>query len=343
VRALRRASPGVRLVLACLAAAACAGGASGPPHGPHHPPPEPPALDIPVADPGVAFRPPPSDTWSPGTPGEPGVWRAEGPAGSFTLLGSVHLGDARTAELGERVEAAWARADEVVLEIDLAELDREKILALTTRYGALEPPATLESRVSPRTWSLLVEALERTGQSPEQVQRLQPWLAALALTGGSLVAAGLAPEQGVDHRLHARARGADAEGASARPVVGLETLESQIRALASLPLPVQERLLLDALAPDETVSPQGLVDAWRRGDVNAFEALLEPGSEEEAILYERLVYRRNREMAARLDAMARDGKERFVVVGLLHLVGDRGIPALLAGRGYAVSRLDRDD
>ena len=39
---------------------------------------------------------------------------------------------------------------------------------------------------------------------------------------------------------------------------------------------------------------------------------------------------RNRAMAARLDAMAQDGKERFVVVGLLHLVGDRGIKVIAA-------------
>lgn len=342
MRASRRALPGLRLVLGCLVAAACAG-PSGPPHGPHHPPPEPPALDIPVADPGVAFRPPPSDTWSPGAPGAPAVWRAEGSSGSFTLLGSIHLGDARTARLGEHVEAAWSRADEVVLEIDLAEVGREEILALIARYGALEPPATLESRVSPRTWELLVDALERADQPVEPIQGLQPWLAALAVTGGSLMAAGLEPEQGVDQRLHARARGAGVGDADARPVVGLETLESQVQALASLPLPAQERLLLDALDPEKTVAPHGLVEAWRRGEVDAFEALLDPQSEAEALLYERLVYQRNREMTKRLDAMARDGKERFVVVGLLHLVGDRGIPALLAGRGYTVSRLDRGD
>lgn len=327
-----RASPRP-VALACLLAVACASDA---------PPPQPldlPALHIPIPDPGVEFRPPPSETWSPGTPGEPGVWRAEGPEGSFTLLGSIHLGDARTADLGQRVEEAWQRSDELVLEIDLGAATPAETLALAARYGTLEPPTTLESIVSPQTWALLRDALERAGQPEEPVQSLAPWLAALALTGGAFLADGLDPAQGVDERLRARARGTDGAEGGGKPVVGLETLESQIRALASLPLAAQERMLRDALDPAHAMSPSSLVEAWRRGDVDAFASLLEPQSPEEEILYERLVYRRNREMAARLDTMARDGKERFVVVGLLHLVGDRGIPALLAGRGYTVSRL----
>jgi uncharacterized protein YbaP (TraB family) len=56
-------------------------------------------------------------------------------------------------------------------------------------------------------------------------------------------------------------------------------------------------------------------------------------------LYEHLVYRRNEQMAERLFQIGIDGKLRFVEVGILHLIGSRGIPALLGQRGYRISRV----
>ena len=44
-------------------------------------------------------------------------------------------------------------------------------------------------------------------------------------------------------------------------------------------------------------------------------------------------------MANRLAELGGDGKTRFVVLGAGHLVGDRGLPALLSRRGYRVSRV----
>jgi uncharacterized protein YbaP (TraB family) len=36
--------------------------------------------------------------------------------------------------------------------------------------------------------------------------------------------------------------------------------------------------------------------------------------------------------------MLRDGDDVLIVVGAMHLVGDRGLPALLEQRGYKVER-----
>lgn len=300
-----------------------------------------PDLVIELPEPDIEFRPPKSETWHPATPGQPGLWRATGDDGSFTLLGSIHVGDERTADLGAAVDLAWGRSDEVVLEIDLSKVDAARTRELFEEYGMLEPPATLQSVISPETWVLLEASLEEAGQAPETVQQLKPWLAALALAGGAFTANRLDAELGVDRRLHDRARGhGPDEGDVLKPVVGLETVESQVRTFAAMPLSVQESMLHDTLAPTSAIGPSSLVEAWRRGDVDAFAELLEPDDPQLQILFEHLVFRRNRQMVARLDDMAADGKERFVVVGLLHLVGPRGIPALLSGRGYRVQRLE---
>jgi uncharacterized protein YbaP (TraB family) len=46
-------------------------------------------------------------------------------------------------------------------------------------------------------------------------------------------------------------------------------------------------------------------------------------------------------MTARLVELARDGKTRFVVLGAGHMLGDEGIPELLARRGWEVRRIAR--
>jgi hypothetical protein len=55
--------------------------------------------------------------------------------------------------------------------------------------------------------------------------------------------------------------------------------------------------------------------------------------------YASFFWRRNAAMAARLVELARDGKTRFVVLGAGHMLGEQGIPALLAQRGFVVERV----
>jgi uncharacterized protein YbaP (TraB family) len=57
---------------------------------------------------------------------------------------------------------------------------------------------------------------------------------------------------------------------------------------------------------------------------------------EDKALYERLIVARNRRFAARIEQMAREGRNVFVAVGVGHLVGAQGVPALLRRDGLKV-------
>ncbi len=268
----------------------------------------------------------------------PLLWRAQAQdGGTLFLLGSVHLGTPETFSLGGSVAEAWDRADELVVEIDVSQLSAEEVSEATLRYGTLPAGESLQERLAPETWTRLSGELERLGVPPERFARFKPWLAATTLVVLQLQGAGLQAQYGVDRQMIGRA-------AALKPIVALESFSSQLAMLDSLPGPLQELMLVDALERDDDADAEAsrLVEAWRRGDEEAILAALfgalETHPEFEA-LYEKIYFERNQAMSERLARLARDGKTRLAVLGVGHMVGPRGIPALLADGGFRVERL----
>jgi hypothetical protein len=48
---------------------------------------------------------------------------------------------------------------------------------------------------------------------------------------------------------------------------------------------------------------------------------------------------RNPNMAKQIETLLKNDKTSFVAVGALHLLGNKGVPALLQQRGYPVQKL----
>jgi uncharacterized protein YbaP (TraB family) len=76
-----------------------------------------------------------------------------------------------------------------------------------------------------------------------------------------------------------------------------------------------------------------LYAAWRSGDVRRLDEFLLEGYRETPKLYDDLVDRRNRNWVPQLKALLERGEDTLVVVGALHLVGERGLIALLEREG----------
>jgi uncharacterized protein YbaP (TraB family) len=259
-----------------------------------------------------------------------GLWLAKWPIGSFYLFGSNELApDGGYSSFGPAVEAAYAESQEVVHEIDLGAGDPAKTIALLRRYGMLKSPATLRSRVPSDTWALLEEKFAKSGRSAAGVRSMKPWLVSFALANGATFARGDDPLPAIADRVQERAQ--RVRGNAEKPIVGLQTLESHFQMLAALPPGVQNSLLRSVLGGEWD-------DKFLRSSPAMID-LLASHSKERALLYEHLVYRRNEQIAERLLQIGIDGKLRFVVVGILHLAGERGIPSLLAQRGFKVSRV----
>jgi hypothetical protein len=56
-------------------------------------------------------------------------------------------------------------------------------------------------------------------------------------------------------------------------------------------------------------------------------------------MFEKLIYKRNRDMVTKIEGFLQTKETYFVIVGAGHLVGERGIIELLKKKGYPVEQL----
>jgi uncharacterized protein YbaP (TraB family) len=286
-------------------------------------------------------QPAPATAAVPEARATPLLWRASGPEpgdGSFFLLGSIHVGRPEGFEVGAGIAEAFATCDELVVEVDLSALSPEEIAEQTARRVLLPEGQTLHEVLSNETYALLEAHLSARGIPVAAVDHLKPWAVSTFLAMLEFEAAGLQGDYGVDRQFLARAAGR-------RPIRQLETLESQLALLDGLSPGIQEMMLADSLLrmEDAEAESSALVEAWERGDEAALTRLLLGPLEEHpelADFYEAVFFARNESMAEQLAALRGDGKRRFVVLGAGHMLGPRGIPELLAARGFRVERVE---
>ena len=265
-------------------------------------------------------------------------WEATAPdGGKLFLLGSVHIGDGRELALDPRIETDWQAADEIVVELDVTSLSPVDAVDAINHYGLLPAPQTLKQTVRADTYAQVAAYMKRRDSSMDRIDQMRPWMVALQVQDLEYNAVGLQPENGVDAVLLRRAKGH-------KPIRSLETLDEQMSAFASLPDAVQETWLLGTIHESQALLDvtRDLLRSWEAGDETKLTSLLFPAQDstaEQAAFFERIYWSRNQTMTDRLAGLAADGKSRFVVIGTGHLLGARGVPELLAQRGFRVSRV----
>lgn len=263
-------------------------------------------------------------------------WRVSGANGTAYLFGSMHFGTDAIYPLDDAVEDAFARADRLAVEVNLATVDMNAIMVWIAEHGALTDGARLSEKVSADTWRLLERRAEDLGVPAEAFAFQRPWLAAFSMTALALSREGFREELGVDRHFLARAEGKKA-------ITALESFEEQVGLLASLPPEVEEyflKMTLKDLGEGQSAFSR-LIQAWKRGDAEAIRMQTEEmrtGPHGEA-LFNRLIQQRNENMAGKIQRiLEEEGGTTFVVVGAAHLVGRRGVASLLASRGYRVEK-----
>jgi uncharacterized protein YbaP (TraB family) len=262
------------------------------------------------------------------------LWSLQGKTNKIYLLGSVHLLK-ESEKLPAAVDAAYADAEKLVMEIDMDDLDPAQMQQDVMDLAALPEGQTLQQQLGPQIYERFATQSRALGIEPTMLNNFRPWFAAITLVQLQLMKMGFDPESGVEKRLTARA------AVDHKPIQGLETAREQLEIMARLPEKQQREFLLYSVEDAERMASEvdKLVAAWRRGDPTEMAKLLQEGFDEYPDLYRPLTVDRNRKWIPQIEQLLEGRDDYLVVVGALHLVGTDSVIDLLERKGHKVKQL----
>jgi len=264
------------------------------------------------------------------------LWRVQSKRNTVYVLGSIHLLKKDVYPLSRTIEGAFEKSDVLAVEANVNDISRLDIGKLME--SAFYPVSdSLEKHVSGKTFSLIKEETARAGLPMELVYNQRPWFLGLTLESIELMKAGYDPNYGIDKYFLSKAEGR-------KKISELESLDYQINLLAGLNDEEQELFLLYTLRELKILVQEvdKLVDAWKSGAVEKMEWTITKSLAEDRrfyTIYDKLIYKRNRNMAQKIEGYLKTNGTYFVVIGAAHLLGDKGIIQLLKDRGYSVEQL----
>jgi uncharacterized protein YbaP (TraB family) len=256
------------------------------------------------------------------------------------LFGTLHVGVPAIYPLESRVAYALAGASTLALEIDPDQPQRERLRALRA-HGMLDAGSPGYDALDPERQALLDRLIAQGGLDAASVKRFKPVLLATLLTLAEYTKQGYRSELSSEAWL---ARTARANGAR---VLELESLDRQLAALDGLAEADRWRFLDETMAAiasgAQRADARAVVQAWSGADREALDRIAArcelDASVSGAFVTRVLLKERNVGLADGLLQLLRQERQTFGAVGVLHLLGNNSVPALLRERGASVERI----
>jgi hypothetical protein len=264
-------------------------------------------------------------------PPSPALWKVSGAHGEHGyLFGTIHALPNGIRWHTKKVDAAFAASTTLAVEakgIDSA----EQMTAIFERLATTKGMPPLGSRVPPDERELVENALAGQRLTDRDFASVETWAAALTLANAYQLGKSA---NGVDRALLRSAKG--------KRVVEFEGVEPQLHIFDALPEAAQADLLVavakDAAAGREKQRKQ--LDEWLTGDVAALADEAGDPLLSDPELRQALLVARTANWAGQTDRLLKQGGTLFVAVGAAHVIGPDGLAALLARRGYTVTRIE---
>jgi uncharacterized protein YbaP (TraB family) len=263
------------------------------------------------------------------------LWQVGGESNTIYLLGSIHMLRAQDHPLPPAIYAAYDDAEKLIMELDMDDLNPVDSQALSNELGLIQDGRTLSDLMGEALYAE-AEQLAVTAQIPlALLANAEPWFAAMNVEIMLLMRMGFNPSLGVESALLERAQ------ADGKEILGFETIRQQLEFLDGLSQEAQREMLIQALADgaDMREMMDGMIEAWRTGDVAYLEKNLLADMQDYPELNQTIVVDRNVNWTNEIEDMLDDDIDYLIVVGTLHLVGEDGVPQLLEARGHEVTQL----
>jgi uncharacterized protein len=262
------------------------------------------------------------------------LWKVHAGSKVLYLAGSVHALGADAYPLSAAYEDAFTAAGTLVEEINLAEAEQLAAAPMLLAKGLYTDGRTFDGAVAKDTATLVATRFKDMGIPPEMIRTMKPWMVMLMITAFEAQKAGLDTALGLDKYFFDKAR------AAGKPVMALETAESQIDRFDKMPEPLQEQMLRSTLTELEVQrnSIAAMIGAWRRGDAATLEKMALSSFDGYRGAYTSLIVERNNNWVPQIEACLAKPTPCLVVVGAAHLVGPDGLLTLLTKKGYRIEQ-----
>ena len=266
------------------------------------------------------------------------------------LFGTMHVTDPRVLNLPANAQAAFDQAKSLVIETTDV-LDPAKASAAILKRPDLmmfTDGNNLEKLIPVEDLPMVNEELTKRGMPLSAVKTFKPWmLAAMLATPACEASRKAGGIEILDISLATRAKAAN------KPVEGLETMEEQISAMASLPLKDHINGLIETLRLADTNDDvfETMLALYAEGNtariMPALGAALEAKTGKnqladlaaQAAFEEKMITNRNTIMVSRLPEHLANGGA-FIAIGALHLPGELGVIQQLRQAGYEMEAVN---
>jgi len=270
------------------------------------------------------------------------LWEIASENNRCYLLGSLHVAAKYLYPLAKEIEDAFAKSKVLVIEANPESLDQKQIGAFLAAKGMYAGKKGLTEHLSKETADQLRAYCQRSKLPLEQLNRFKPWVVFTLISAKEIQSAGFDLEKGLDKYFVKKAKEAG------KPIVELETLQSQLELFAGFAPDLQEMLLLNTLREVKDVKAQvnNLIAAWKEGDLAKMNKVFitDPLKEEPKLkdLYVKMFDERNSKMVARMEKYLKGKEPALILVGAGHIPGDLGILKLLQNKGFTSKQLKRE-
>ena len=272
-------------------------------------------------------------------------WKVSDENSSVWVLGSIHLADSTLYPLASVIDSAFAHSDELAVELNMNDEEVVKEVGEQSAAQGLLTEGTLRDLLPQDMWNTVDSLCTAWNVPIVMIEKTRPWLAAMTLSSYAFMQAGLNPEYGIDYVLLDRA------AMDGKAIVGLETAEEQISALADTTESDSAgvyylKTTLHEIAEFESLV-SNLMHAWKTGDDEMLRRLLDDGEEEVPLqeskfkdeFEQRIYVNRNAKMADSIATFLREDRKVFVVVGVAHLALEKdNVIETLRKRGFKIER-----
>jgi len=274
----------------------------------------------------------------------PLFWKVKSKDGNnvLWLFGSIHIADESLYPLPDVILMAYASCDALAVECNI--VDDSIGASELMKKAAYSDGTTIQDHISQEVYldakKILTDAYGSVVVS--QLDQYKPYLWYSFIDEIYRSKSRLKSEYGIDMYFIQKCR------TDKKELIEIESVEFQTNMLFGFPDDVQELMLAEIVRAGQEIYIKGieeLYEAWMTGDIEKLEKILLDDdlsgyTEKEIQAIEKynkaVITDRNLNMAEKAKEYLSQGKNVFYVVGLGHMIGEKGIVQLLKDAGYEV-------